>query len=179
MGITIDQDLSFKSHIANVKSKLSSSLYIFSKIRHKFPLSIGKTFYNSLFKTHLTYCISLWGNSCNSYLQPLKTLQNRFIKNLLLLPLKTSTTLIYSSASLRNLTNLYKYQTLLITFKLISLNSNRPPALDNFFKTTNQVHAHTTRASQANKLFILPNNSTSRSNSLAIHGVSSTVELLE
>jgi len=83
LGVIIDQHLSFKSHIIKVKGKLASSLFVLIKIRHKIPLQIAWSLYHSIFKSHLTYCLLVWGNAHPTYLQPLNVLHNKFLRNLL------------------------------------------------------------------------------------------------
>lgn len=79
LGVTLDQNLSFKTHLDNIRKKLSSSLYILIKIRDKISKNLALQLYHSLFETHLNYCVSIWGSSCNAYLHPIQILQNKFL----------------------------------------------------------------------------------------------------
>jgi hypothetical protein len=39
LGVLVDQNLTYKSHLIKLKNKLASSLFIFRRIRYKIPLS--------------------------------------------------------------------------------------------------------------------------------------------
>lgn len=63
LGINIDDQLNFKSHISNVCTRLARSLGILYKMSHVVPPYILLTLYYSLFYSHLTYGILIWGRS--------------------------------------------------------------------------------------------------------------------
>jgi hypothetical protein len=170
LGVTIDQNLSFKSHIASLRKKLASSLFIFARIRYNLPSVTARLLYNSLFKSHLTYCTSIWGNACPTYLHPIHILHNKFLKNLLLLPKKTNTIVLYKQAAVLTLSNLYKYAILLIIFKFFHNCNNFPSSLSTLFSTVSQQHTHSTRSSSSSKLFIRPSNISIRHNFIIIQG---------
>jgi hypothetical protein len=170
LGVLIDQNLTFKSHIMNVQKKLSSTLFIFSKIRFKIPLSVAWNLYHSTFKSHLNYCLSVWGNSCPSYLSPLNILHNKILKTLLCLPFRTPTTFIFQQASILTLNNLYLLSVALFLYKFTHLPSIIPPTLHPIFTPVAQVHSYQTRASSSSSLFPQHCSIKSRQNHIALQG---------
>ena len=63
LGVVIDENLSWDAHLTALRRKLgyaSSTLY---KIRDNVPIYLRKELYHTLFESHLTYCISVWGGS--------------------------------------------------------------------------------------------------------------------
>ena len=62
--------------------KLSRSIAIINKIKHKLPLKNRIQIYHSIFESHLNYCSSIWGSTFLSNIQPIIILQNSVIKNL-------------------------------------------------------------------------------------------------
>jgi len=134
LGVIIDQHLSFKSHIAKVKGKLASSLYILSKVRHTIPLQIARSLYHSTFKVHLSYCLLIWGNSHPTYLHPLNVLHNKFLRCLLLLPKRTSTPSLYQQSSYLPLPYLYKFLVSIMIYKFINLPNPYPQPIATSFK---------------------------------------------
>jgi hypothetical protein len=168
LGVILDQNLTFKSHLVQIKKKLASFLFIFNQIRHKIPNYVAWHLYHAIFKSHLIYCILIWGHSCSTYLYPLNTLHNRFLKSLLYLPVRTPTALVYEKASVLSLVSLYKYFTALLIFKSLYYPSTLPQNLSLLFKPVNQIHPYQTRASSSHNLFNYTCPTTSRQNHITI-----------
>ena len=61
LGITIDQHLNWKAHIAKISNKISRSLGILNKIKNILPLSAKVKIYNSIILSHINYGILVWG----------------------------------------------------------------------------------------------------------------------
>ena len=61
LGVTIDSKLSWIPHVNNVHKKLKSASGIIRKIRQYIPKTQYKSIYHTLFESHMTYCISVWG----------------------------------------------------------------------------------------------------------------------
>ena len=80
LGVYIDENLLFKDHILYVKGKISRSLGILYKARKFFVSETLLMLYNSFIFPHFTYCLSVWGNTCKSYLSPIISLQDRAIR---------------------------------------------------------------------------------------------------
>ena len=80
VGIKIDEFLQFKDHIMSVKKKLTSATFALSKVKNILPEYTKLTIYNSLFKSHLEYCITAWGKSSTSLITELKTLQKKALR---------------------------------------------------------------------------------------------------
>ena len=170
LGVTLDNHLTFKGHIAKVKSKLNSSLFVFSKIRHAIPLKIAWSIYHSTFKSHITYCLLIWGNALSSHLQPLNVLHNKFLRTLLFLPARTSTSTLYLRADALPITSLYKFFVAILIYKFVHLRNTLPPALYTLFRLSSQIHPHSTRLIQSYGLFHPPCSSSIRQRHIAISG---------
>uniref|UniRef100_A0A6P7H9L2 Uncharacterized protein LOC114345996 n=1 Tax=Diabrotica virgifera virgifera TaxID=50390 RepID=A0A6P7H9L2_DIAVI len=66
LGITIDNRLNWSAHISQVKRKLSSSLFLIRQLARVVNFETLKVTYFSLFHSHLSYGLILWGNSKNA-----------------------------------------------------------------------------------------------------------------
>ena len=77
VGIKLDEFLSWKDHILSLKSKLSSATFALSQVKNILPEAIKLNIYNSLFRSHLEYCIVAWGNSQPTLLAQIYTLQKK------------------------------------------------------------------------------------------------------
>ena len=80
LGVQIDDNLTFKTHINFLYSKLSRTLSVMFKVKHYLPKAYLLFLYNTLFHPHLIYCISAWSSTFFTNLNPLQTLQNKAIK---------------------------------------------------------------------------------------------------
>ena len=82
LGVTIDENLTWIPHIENLKKKLACSQGVLYRIKDSIPKSLYKTIYHSLFESHLTYGISVWGAQSHTVLNELFTLQKHCIRTL-------------------------------------------------------------------------------------------------
>jgi len=139
-------------------------------VRHLIPTQIAWSLYHSLFKSHLTYCLLVWGNAHPTYLQPLNVLHNKFLRTLLFLPNRTSSTLLYKQASCLPLHNIYKFLVAVIVYKFLNLPHTLPPTYQNFFQISGQIHNYATRGTDSQALYHLPNSSSLRHRQLSISG---------
>ena len=88
LGVFIDEEMKWKSHIL---SKVSKNIGIMNKLKEYIPEHILILLYNTLVLPHLNDCIILWGR-CNKYLlerlHKLQKLAVRIITKLLFIKLK-------------------------------------------------------------------------------------------
>ena len=84
LGVILDENLNWKSHIKYLTSKIARASYILSKLRHYVCFSTLKMVYFSLVHPYLSYCISSWGGISKTTLLPLFRLQKKLLGLLLL-----------------------------------------------------------------------------------------------
>ena len=63
LGVIIDENLSWDSHITALRRKLNYASATLYRIRDSLPVYLRKDLYHTLFESHLSYCISVWGGS--------------------------------------------------------------------------------------------------------------------
>jgi hypothetical protein len=80
LGITIDDNLSYKDHIAGVCSKVSRSYSILNKLSSFIPKEVLRKIYFSLVYPHFVYGVEIWGNSSKTSIDRLKRLQLKCVK---------------------------------------------------------------------------------------------------
>ena len=80
LGVIIDQNLSWEPHLINLKAKLTSSIAVIKRIMKFIPESEYKKLYDSLFKSHLSYCISSWGGVAPYRMSKLFSIQKRCVR---------------------------------------------------------------------------------------------------
>ena len=80
LGLIIDSNLNWKSHLHELGKKLARNIGILSKIRHFVNNSILYQLYYSLIYPLLTYGLLVWGNTYHTTLKPIITLQKRALR---------------------------------------------------------------------------------------------------
>ena len=83
LGVFIDENISWEPQIDYLKQKLISSIVVIKQIKKFVPKTEYLKIYNTLFKSHLSYCISCWGGISQYKLQKLFSLQKHCISILL------------------------------------------------------------------------------------------------
>ena len=63
LDIMLDENMSWKTHIAMVRNKLSPINGILHRLKYYFPRNILITLYKSLFTPHINYGSLLWGQA--------------------------------------------------------------------------------------------------------------------
>ena len=60
LGLNVCADLSFKSHLCQIRQRLSQAIFILRKLAYILPLSCLRTLYYAYFHSHLSYCMIIW-----------------------------------------------------------------------------------------------------------------------
>ena len=80
LGVIIDDELNWEPQLEFLKSKLLASINIIKRIYKFIPKDEHINLYNSLFKSHLSYCISSWGGVPANKLETLFSVQKRCVR---------------------------------------------------------------------------------------------------
>ena len=80
LGVIIDDQLSWEPHITALRRKLSYASATLYRIRDSLPTHLHKDLYHTLFESHLTYCISVWGGSALNKISRLWIAQKHCIR---------------------------------------------------------------------------------------------------
>jgi len=140
------------------------------KLRYKISKTTALTIYNSLFKPQLTYCITIWGNSANTNINPLYVLQNKYLKSCLMLPRRTKNSSIYGFANTLSIYNLYKHHSAILIYKFIHYPNQIPTTLQMFFSSLTPTHNYSTRSSTDTNIFVSMCSTNTRKKFIKIEG---------
>ena len=162
LGVIIDDQLTWKPHIDYLASKLKSCIGVLNRIKDYIPTSQHKILYHTLFESHLSYGITVWGGASQKQIDSLFILQKRCIrimfgdKDKYLEKFKTCarsrphlnqklgsafytrehTKPIFSSNSILTAQNLYCYYSLVEIFKVLKFRN--PISLFSCFKLSSR-----------------------------------------
>ena len=80
LGVTIDDQLNWKPHIDSLNKKLKSACGRIYRIKNCLPEALHKQIYHTLFESHLSFGISVWGGVGSSRLAPVFKTQKKCIR---------------------------------------------------------------------------------------------------
>lgn len=83
LGLNINENLLWNDHFNFVSKKVSTYLWLLSKIRYLLSIEHRKLFYNAYIQPHFDYCCVIWANSSNCNLSKITKLQRRACKIIL------------------------------------------------------------------------------------------------
>ena len=80
LGVIIDDELSWTSHINDLRKRLKCHIGSINRIKENIPQRLHKQIYHTLFESHLTYGITVWGGVSQSKMDPLLKLQKKCLR---------------------------------------------------------------------------------------------------
>ena len=80
LGVIIDDKLNWKPHIEALNKKLKSACGRIYRIKNCLPSKLHKQIYHTLFESHLTFAISVWGGVSHKVIEPIFITQKRCIR---------------------------------------------------------------------------------------------------
>ena len=80
LGVIIDENLNWEKHITDLKRKLYYSLSTIKRIKDSIPEHLHKDLYYTLFESHLSYCLSVFGGISNSKIEKVQKVQKSVIR---------------------------------------------------------------------------------------------------
>ena len=137
VGVRIDEFLHWKDHFNYVKSKLASSTFALSKVRNILPEKTKLLIYNSLFRSHLEYCIIAWGKSNKLQISKLQSLQKKCIRYISNSRSNAHVNPLLLKYDLLNVSDMVDYN--LGIFMYQHTYGGLPISFDNFFQ---KLHSH-------------------------------------
>ena len=80
LGVTIDKNLDWEAHRTKLMKKLATCSGMLSRIKDNIPPPLHKNLYHTLFESHLTYGITVWGGNHETKLNPLFKAQKKCVR---------------------------------------------------------------------------------------------------
>ena len=82
LGFHLDENLSWKYHIEEIRKKASSGAYILYATKNLLDTKNKLGIYHALVSSHLNYGISVWGDSKTSYIKKIETIQRKATRSI-------------------------------------------------------------------------------------------------
>ena len=128
LGIILDANMSWKSHIAMVRNKLSRINGILHRLKYLYPQNILVTIYKSLFIPHINYGSLLWGQVGES----LDTIQKKAIRTITYSHYIAHSEPLLKELNLLKVQDLFQLKILKFLFKLYH---NKLPPYFNIYRS--------------------------------------------
>ena len=109
LGVHLDFNLNFSSHIKHICSKLSKTVGILYRIRRCVPQDVLINLYYSLVYPYVIYCIVVWGGSLDSHLAPLVIIQKKIIRIITSQHYLAHTSPLFYETEILKIRDLYSY----------------------------------------------------------------------
>ena len=117
LGVIFDQNLSFKSHIQIIISKISKTIGIFFKIRYLVPYKVLLSLYYSLIYPYLIYCLLVWGGTFKTHLADILILQKKVVRIITNSNYFAHTDPLFHSTGILKIGDLYEFHLAIYGFK--------------------------------------------------------------
>ena len=134
LGVSLTENLNWKSHINTLCSKVSKGLYSINKVKNVLPHSALRNLYYALIHCHFNYCIPIWGNSPS--LEKLFKLQKRAVRIINKTSYRAHTDPLFKADNILKLTDLYKLSSSLLIFDY--KHDRLPISFNNYFSYPNR-----------------------------------------
>ena len=167
LGIQLDCNLNWKSHVDEVCSKVSKTIGVLYKIMDFVPSYIIVNLYYRLIYPHLTYCNIVWGNTHPTFLNKLFILQKKAVRLLTSSDYRAHTSNLFQTLNILTIFDIYSYQLGVFMYKID--HNCLPSVFQYFFKLNSDDHYHFTRS--WNKIHVSSINTEINRKSIVYSGV--------
>ena len=140
LGLTIDENLSWKKYIDSLKLKISSALTVMKQVSF-LPRESLTTLYHNLVESRLRYCNTVCGNCSTSLKGQSQCLQDRATR---IVTKCDDTNSSLHKLGWLNIQQLIDFDTAVMVCKTLN-NTTVPSYLSDTFCKVNSVHTHDTR----------------------------------
>ena len=140
LGLTLNENLSWKPHVDRIANKISKYIGILNRLKRYLPCHILKTIYFSLVHSNINYSLLAWGFNCGR----LKTLQKKAIRIITNSKYNAHTEPLMKTLEILKLEDLFKLNILKWYYRFINL---KLPAyfLKYQIRLQADIHSHDTR----------------------------------
>ena len=145
LGVIIDSALTWKDHINYIKTKIAKGIGIICKGRKHFNTSTLLTLYYSFIYPYLTYCVEVWGNTSNCYLNSLSKLQKRAIRIITSANYRAHTDPLFNKLKILPLSKISDYSIIILMYKYAR--GMLPSVFNDMFIRNYEIHSYNTRQS--------------------------------
>ena len=158
LGIYIDENLSWSSHIDYLCSHITTKISLLRHLSEYVPVEILKKFYQGYILPFFDYGSVTWGSASASNIERLTKLQKRAARLILCTDFHTPSERMFKELGWSSVPNRIKYNKAVLTYR--ALNNLTPEYISQLLQPMSQVHSLSLRSSE-NGLLYVPKSRTS------------------
>jgi hypothetical protein len=143
LGITIDENLTWKKQIHNICNLCARNIGVLNKVKRFLPDQALYKLYCSLILPYLNYGMLLWGNANKTCLEKVHKLQKRALRTISNSPYLSASKPLFKKYNALDIFNMYKKETGIFMYKFT--NGMLPHSFDGLFKDHKSNHDYNTR----------------------------------
>ena len=140
LGLTLNENLNWKSHIDKISNKISRSIGILNRLKRCLPIKPKLLIYSSLILPYLNFGILAWGYKCERIIK----LQKKVVRIISISKYNAHTEPIFKTLNLLKVTDILKLQELKLYYKF-KQGSLPDYHLQMPFNDNTTTHNHNTR----------------------------------
>ena len=167
LGIFIDENLSWKYHIAHVNKRISGALFSIKQVKNMLPKDCLRALYFALVHSHICYGILAWGNCNEKTLHRTVLLQKRAIRIINNAKFKSHTDPLFKATNIMKITDQYIFQSTLFVFDFIT--KYLPYSFEQMFRFNHDIP--NSRATRQSDLLYEARCKTNFANSLPLYAM--------
>ena len=147
LGVILDEELSWKSHISNVACKISKSIGIMLRASFYLTKRSLLTLYYSIVYPYIQYCNIVWASTYPNNLRRINILQKRAIRVINKSKFDAHTDPLFKNCCILKVNDIFLLQ--LGNFMYSYRNGLLPEKFNGMFQSNNQIHSYNTRNAKA------------------------------
>ena len=151
LGIILVNRLSWKHHISELCKKLGRTLGMIYKIRNLCTSNVLRSLYFSLFNSHMSYGLSVWGKCINEYSEKIKILQKKIVRAISFAEFEAPSKPLMKELGILSFEDLYKTQIASLMWDFD--HGDLPLSLNSLFTRRTEVHSLNLRNVSEGRLY--------------------------
>ena len=141
LGVILDRKMNWKTHISQIKLRLSKGIGILYRIRNYVPKLTLRSLYFAFIQSNVNYCLLNWGGAPPTILKPIKTSLNKAVRIMSFKDNRYHANNLYKELNILPLEECYKLNLAIFMWKIE--NNKLPEDISSKFQRIS--HNHNTR----------------------------------
>ena len=145
LGIILDDQLNWKSHITEVNTKITKYIGIFGKVRHLVPKECLISLYYAFIYSRINYGIEMYSQTTAKTIRPLQITQNIVLRKLQFKSYTSNVNDLYKGFSVLKLKDVSRFKLCCFVQRYVHDPDKLPSSVKDIFTQHCQIHSHETR----------------------------------
>ena len=152
LGIYIDENLTWYTHIDHLFSLISSKISLLRQLSDYVPTEVQKLFYQGYILPYIDYGSIIWGSATGNHIERLSKLQKCAARIILHANFIAPSAPMFQELGWLTISNRIKYNKAVLTYR--ALNNMTPEYISNLLKPISQTHTLNLRSSTNGSLYV-------------------------